>query len=321
MKYFIKNFFLFGLVIILIFTSINFFQNSFNTDPIHYRKQYESIVKKSNDYSGIIIGTSHATHSLRPSILDASGIKYYNYSLNGSNPEYYYKWYKNFIHNNEIKPKHCLYVVDFFMFDEEWLIRKFEQDVEYFPFKIFLNELLNTRDFNKIDLIVNRFPFIKYKNKLINSLKLQKGSCTFKSENYDRGYISFTLPFDSLKFIPKLNYKIYPKQIHYFNLLINLMLKDNIKIIFVMAPEYGIKVEEYYQMKSLKFIDYISKKLNLDFLNFNTQYNSFINKNIIFFSDWGHMNHTGAKIFSISIARRIQLLNKKRKVNQSFEKE
>ena len=207
------------------------------------------------------------------------------------------------------------------MFDEEWLIRKFEQDVEYFPFKIFLNELLNTGDFNKLDLIVNRFPFIKYRNQLINSLKLQKGNSTFKSENYDRGYISFTLPFDSLKFIPKLNYKIYPNQIHYFNLLINLMLKDNIKIIFVMAPEYGIKVEEYYQMKSLNFIDYTSKKLNLDFINFNTKFNSIINKNINYFTDWGHMNHKGAKIFSISISRQIKLLDKKIKVSQSFEKE
>ena len=310
MKHFVKNYLLFVLLAILIFTSINIFQSTYNAEPTHYRKQYESIINNANVYNGIIIGTSHASHSLRPTILDASGIRYYNYSLNGSNPEFHYKWYKSFIHYKEIKPKYCLYAFDFFMFDKDLLWRRFEQDVEYFPAHLFVNELLNNDNFNKFDLIVNRFPFLKYRRQIKQSLKLERGSPQFDSNTYDRGYISFSIPFDSIQFKPKLNYKIDPIQVGYFKLLLKQMLEDNVNIIFVMTPQYGINVNEYYQMESLKIIDYISKELDIPVLNYNTglglEFKSYINTNINYFSDWGHMNHNGANIFSNAIAKEIK---------------
>jgi hypothetical protein len=273
---------------------------------VHYRKQYESIINNVNGYSGIVIGTSHATHSIRPTILDKSGISYYNYSLNGSNPEFYFKWYNYFIHNNKIKPKYGLYVIDFFMFDTDRLRRRFESDAEYFPIHLFVTELLNNGDFNKFDFIINRFPFLKYRRQIKQSLQLQQGSTLFNSETYDRGYISFSMPFDSTKFKPKLNCKINPTQVKYFKILLRQMLADEINIMFVMTPEYGISVNEYYQMESLKIIDSISKELDIPILNFNIELRSFVNKNINYFTDWGHMNHKGANIFSKELAKEIR---------------
>jgi hypothetical protein len=301
MKLFVKKIFVFSLLVIIIFILINFFQKKYNIEPEHFKKQYESILNSKNKMDGIIIGTSHATHSMRPSILDKSGVKFYNYALNGSNPEFYLKWYNNFIHN-KIKVKYCLYSVDFFMFDDkDWLYRRFEHDSEYFPIKVFINELIFGYGYNKLDLIINRFPFLKYRNQIQESLRLKNGSKDCNVDNYDRGYISYTGHCDD--FYTDLGYNIYPKQLTSFKLLIKQMMKDRVKIYFIVAPEYRIDPSKYNEMISLKIINSISKKFNIPVFNFNTTYRSDINNNINYFTDWGHMNHRGAKMFSEKLAK------------------
>jgi lysophospholipase L1-like esterase len=61
-------------------------------------------------------------------------------------------------------------------------------------------------------------------------------------------------------------------------------------------------------MKSLKIIDSIAKSLKIPIINYNTDLISNTNKNINYFTDWGHMNHTGAKIFSNELAKEIKAL-------------
>jgi hypothetical protein len=303
---FLKRSFSFSIVVLLVFIIMNLFQSYYNIEPEHYKKQYESITNYKNDYEGIIIGTSHATHSIRPSILDKSGIRFYNYSLNGSNPEFYFKWYTTFIKNVEIKPKFCLFSIDFFMFDQVLLKRRIEKDSEYFPKKLFFNQLINNKNLNKFDFIINRFPVIKYRSQIKESLLLLKGNEMFNINNYDRGYISCSIPFDKNLFKPELNFQIDTTQVKYFKLLLKQMLDDNIKIILVMVPEYGIKVNQYDQMKSMKIIDSIKDQFNLPIINYNTELRSILNQNITYFADWGHMNHKGAKMFSRKLAKEIK---------------
>ena len=61
-----------------------------------------------------------------------------------------------------------------------------------------------------------------------------------------------------------------------------------------------------YKIELLKIIDYISKELDIPILNYNTELGSIINKNINYFTDWGHMNHQGAKIFSNELVKDIK---------------
>jgi hypothetical protein len=308
MGFFLKQLLLFILLVIFVFAGINLFQTFYNAEPVQYKNKYESVINDSQVFNGIILGTSYATHSMRPTLLDESGYRFYNYAFNGSNPEFHLKWYNHFIHKNKIKPKYCLYEVDFFMFDKDWLWRRFEQDAEYFPTNLFVNELLSDSDFKKMDVIINRFPFLKYRTQIKQSLLLKEGSQYFNSNNYDRGYISYSVPFDNKLFKPKLDYKIDSSQVKYFKLLLKQILDDDIKIIFVMTPQYGISEDKYYQMESLKIIDSISKKFNIPILNYKTKLRSGVNNNINYFTDWGHMNHSGAQIFSKDLAKEIKAL-------------
>jgi hypothetical protein len=305
---FSKKTLIFSILLIFIFGSINLFQSIYNIQPEHYRKQYEFLIDHSKEFNGIILGTSHATHSIQPSILNKTGLKFYNFSLNGSNPLYYYRWYNEFIHN-KINIKYCLFSVDFFIFDRNKLTRRFEQDVEYFPSKLFVNFLFSKGDYSNIDLIVNRFPFLKYRSQIKQSLQLKRGNKSFNIENYDRGYISFSCPFDISSFVPDTCIEIDSNQLNYFKSLIKQMLLDDVKIIFVITPEYGISENKYDDMRSLKIIDSFSEEFDIPILNFNKELKSDINNNVNYFSDWGHMNHRGAKVFSIKLSEIIYSKN------------
>lgn len=308
MTLFIKRIITLSLIVILVFIILNALQSSFNIDPIHYKKQYQKITSSKNDYDGIVIGTSHATHSIRPSILDKSGIRFYNFSLNGAKPEYYLKWYYKFVYHKKNKPKICLYAVDFFMFDNSWLWRNIEQDAEYFPKQLFYKELTKG-NLNKTDLIINRIPLFKYREQIIHSLKLEKGNKDYDIKNFDRGYISYSTQFKESSFKPRLDHKIDAIQVKCFKLLIKQMQEDDIKIFFIVAPEYGININSYHQMESLKIIDSLAKKFKIPLMNYNIELRSFINKNINLFSDWGHMNHKGSEIFSEKLARDLKAQN------------
>ncbi len=302
MKLFIKRLFFFALILAGIFGLINIFQTFYNLAPEHYKRQYSSIINFKSDYNGIILGTSRATHSIRPADLDQSGIQFYNYALNGSNPEFYLKWYNTFLHNNKTKPAYCLFAVDFFMFDKKWLWRRFEHDAEYFPTKIYTEALIENNGLNKFDLVINRFPFLKYRKQITNSIKLEQGAKVFNMNDYDRGYVCYFNALDTGGFTPRLKFNIYPDQVFYFESLLEKMQADKIKIFFVVTPEFGIDTTIYNKMESLKIIDTLAEKFNIPILNYNIKLRSDINLDISLFSDWSHMNNEGSKVFSKKLA-------------------
>ena len=305
-----KNLIIFTFLVISLFSTLNLFQTYYNSEPPQYRKQYETILQSKNYYNGIIFGSSNSAQSIRPKFLHKSGLNFYNYSINGSNPEFHYKRYKLLFKTKKVKPKYCIYGVDFFMFDENWLWRKFEQDVEYFPFSIFVKEFIFNDNISKRDLIFNRFPVLKYRNQISKSLKLVKENSFYNLEDFDSGYISFTgKSLEKTCFKPKLAYNIHSKQIYFFKKLIKLLIKDKVKTIFVFTPEYGIQQSEYFKMYSLKIIESISKEYSIPILNFNTELRSNVNCNKNYFTDWGHMNHLGAKIFTYNLAKQLRKHN------------
>src|SRR5688572_18586974 len=260
MSNFIRHTLIFLSIVLSIFISLNIFQSYFNEDPEHYKKQYQSAITPTPHYDGIILGTSHATHALCPSILDESGLTFHNYALNGANSEFYQEWFNKIYLPHRQKARFCLFAIDFFMFDKNWLWRRFDQDAEYFSNKVFLQELLLNTKSNKTDLIVNRFPFLKYRSQISASIRLKKGSPFFNVADYDRGYISYSRTFDSTLFKPNLKYKVDTFQVNCFKALINEMIEYDIKICFVMTPEYGIDKNEYSKMKSLQIVNEIAKE-------------------------------------------------------------
>lgn len=300
MKAFIKNLSILFFILFLIFFSVNYFQSFYNSSPEHYKLQYEEIIKKKEKVNSIIIGTSHATHSIRPSILDEQGLNFYNFSINGASPGFYTNWFNELFLKEYPIPEYCIFSVDWFMFDDEWLWRHFEQDAEYFPFSVYSTMFFNSQ-FNKKDLIDNRFPFLKYRKQLTESLKLVRGDSKFIMKEYDKGFVPIKTE-DKYRLFERTesqyNFKIKENQVDLFDKLVNRLKSLKVKMIFVMTPEYNIDINEYKGMRSIEIINNISKKNNIPFLNYNTTLRTDLNENIEYFDDWGHMNAVGSLKFS-----------------------
>src|SRR5436190_16329571 len=141
MKKFLKEFGIFCFVILVIVLVINYcFGKRYYT---HYELQYREAVGHSKKIDCIILGTSHGTHGIRPEVLDSLGLGFYNFAMNGSNPEFYWNWYTNVFAPSHPRPKYCIWATDWFLFDTVWLWRQFEQDSEYFPDSVFYAAVKN----------------------------------------------------------------------------------------------------------------------------------------------------------------------------------
>lgn len=299
MSTFIKSSILFFLVLLGTAMLLNVFQKYFNNSPDYYKKQYLEANSPKAYNEGIILGASHATHSMRPTYLDSSNVHTYNFALNGSNPEYYLNWYNKIYLRSNKKPEYCLYSINYFMFDEQLLWRNFDQDSEYFPFDVYWNEFIFKSNVNKKDLILNRYPIFKYRSQVVSNLIKKKN---IKFYDYDRGYISYSIPMDSARYSANLNHSVDSFQVECFKTLIKKMVTDSVKIIFIMTPEYGLKADDYSNMESMYIISQIAKNYGIPFLNYNNGYRSNMNMDMDLYNDWGHMNAKGSLLFSKKLA-------------------
>jgi len=298
LKVFYIDFLKFIILTILIFFVLNKFQGFYNNEPSHYKLQYKEVFAPKAKTVGIIIGTSHHSHSIMPSLLDSSGIKFYNFSLNGSSPGFYLDWLQEILIKYHGVPTYCVVGIDWFMFDKNWVTRSFEQDAEYYPNDFFIKKLFGINEFDTYSLLVNRFPAIKFRSEILKSLQLQAGDSLYPIAEYDRGFIPFYLPYAPWSFKVPKKAAIFNSEVENFEKLISTFTRLKIKIVFVMSPEYGISPSAYGKMKSLQIVEQISAKHKIKFLNFNTSLRSEINDSTGNFSDWGHMNKKGSTLFS-----------------------
>lgn len=288
---------------------MNVFQRYSNPGPYHYRQQYAQFEEDTLDAEAIIIGTSHATHAIRPSLLDKSHKKFYNFSLNGASPEFFYNWYHELYKSRFGRPDYCIIAIDWFMFDEEWLHRKFEQDSEYFPRDVFWRILLRGGDFDRGELVRSRFPILKYRRSFLSSLGFKQVDEGFLASGFDRGFIPVELPFDSSRFEVKYETSISAKRQQLFQKLVHELDSSGTKLVFVITPEYNVEPAWYEQIESLHFVREVAVRYQIPILNFNTTFRSSINEDINCFSDWGHMNDSGSVEFSMMLADKISNLS------------
>ncbi len=318
MKKIIRYIFVFTIIVLIPVPFINKFQADYNPTPEFYKLQYEAAQNTTPPFEGIIIGNSQPACSMRPSVLDSSGISFYNFSLPAAGPEFYYRWYNEVFRRNQPSPHYCIISIAWTMFDDHMYFRKLEQDSEYFTFGLFLKTLLNPTDYNLKDAFFNRFPFIKFRKSIKESLKFQKGRENYLMNTYDRGYTTYERPYDRNLFYVNKRWEIDTEPVIYFTKLVTQMVFEKVKIIFVLPPEYGIEPEFYKKSGALLIVNKLSKKFEIPFLNFNTDLRTYVNEDVIFFSDWRHMNGKGSMIFSKQLTKELcKVISKQQNNNEN----
>jgi len=296
MKKFIRQLSLFFAIIFTILLSINTFQSHYNNEPPHYKLQYAETANSQSQFNGVIIGTSQATHGIRPTQLDTLNNKYYNLALNGSTPDFYIKWINNIFKISHPKVNYWIISTDLhFLSGIGW--RDFEQDSEFFPFKNFWEMLLNNKTLDKKLLISNRLPLLKYRGRILKSFKKNHGPYEFILSDYDRGYITLKRN-DTVDFDKDINFKrtiTDEAKAKYIELIDSLSTLGG-KIVIIIPPEYNLLSDKYVNAK--EFLELLSKERGIPFYDFNDEVFDEKLQRTENFVDLYHLNGKGSKIFS-----------------------
>lgn len=96
----------------------------------HYYGQFYEMFENQYNADTIFIGTSHAAHGVNPKYIEAEipDRSFFNFALNGSNPQYYLDWWQVFLESGYPIPETIVYCVDWFMCDDGWLWRRIDFD-------------------------------------------------------------------------------------------------------------------------------------------------------------------------------------------------
>lgn len=259
----------------------------------HNELRYREITRNRANANAIVIGSSHGVRAINPAYLDNEDYSFYNFSFNGSNPEFYLKWYKELFRKYYPKPSLIVYEVDWFMFDKSWLWRSFNHDSEYFPLWVFFKTLLLTPD--RKTTFTNRYPLIKEKDRIRKKL-FGKDRESFENplDKYYKGYIPRHQEVNlKQKIIETTNDEI---QIKSFYELLDYLESEEIRVIFIQTPEY---LPGRTAGNSNEFLRQVSKERNIPFLDYNEVKTTSLNYDSTCFFDWGHLNEKGSKKFSI----------------------
>lgn len=315
MKKFIFHALLFMFIVGFLAIGLNAALGRYNDEPEHYALQYRELATRQVNANVIIIGSSHGSHSMRPSVLNTGRFTFYNFALNGGNPQFYFHWYREAFKGHYPKPEYCIYAVDWFLFNEYWLWRQFVQDSEFFTEDVF-RRCLESAEFNRTSLICNRFPLLKYREPadLGKALFLKIGDKRFPAEEYDDGFIPYRIPYDPAVLQPpplEENAWISGRKQDYLERLIQQLQADSIPLIFIMPPEHGIVPEQYKVLKSFQHIMKVATRYNIPVLNYNIERRSEINSCMEYFSDWGHMNTEGSMVFSTLLREDLRAIMEK----------
>ena len=130
----------------------------------------------------------------------------------------------------------------------------------------------------------------------------------FNTAEYDLGYIPFNTPYN-VDYLPADEaYQVDADEVEVFKDLLRILQSKQVVVIFLMTPEYGLTEVDYDRMESMKILNSIALENDISFLNYNTALKSSINEDISLFSDWGHLNGAGSRIFSDSLKVQLDLL-------------
>ena len=297
MKKFIQHIFLFLLILITIAVALNIYLTHTTKKNDYYQLQYNEVIHPAVNADNIIIGTSHAVHGIQPEILNTSGHRFYNFAFDGANPEFYLKWYKNIFKPHYKKPTTIVVAVEWFLFNTDWLWRRYEQDAAYFPPAVYNRHLIEGEPYNRSLLINNRYAILKYRTSLIKEISTHD-TYSYPVSKFKYGFIPYQVKKPVVtEFYPK-NVRIDEHLQNQFEALIEMINKDGVKLIFIQVPSFNTDAGIYKVNPTYKYFKSLADKYNAPFIDYNTDYRSTINTSKKYFSDGGHMNEAGSIEFS-----------------------
>jgi hypothetical protein len=265
-------------------------------------------IVKTDTSAIVVIGSSHAmAHFIPETIQDSLHESTFNYGTNGQKLLFSRAIYE--IRKRRFKPKMIILNID-----ADWFFDKHNQQdrmADLFPYYGNMGDII-FRDFSRKDRFIGHLKFLSktfpYNSTIVHVIKYK-----LKPQYDFKGYAPLYGPVDSLQLVQKINSESgksnvdVPRPdeelIDLFTQFIDNINKNNIRLFIIFSPDLlkPDSSERYMDQKIKKICDSKSTP-TVDFSN-----SAIFNNNRLLFHDFGHLNDSGARIFTGMLIDSIKL--------------
>lgn len=308
---------IFFVIIILICSTLPYFWGE-----SCYYQDYKVRTSLSGKLDTLIIGSSHALRSIKPTVLNEKlNTKAYNLSSPLMSMYGRYVMLEKEINRNPIKTVYLEISYNALTLDRKTL--GLEGDLYV------LGRFDNV--FERINFFTNAFTPDEYKKVLSDVIVRSKNS--FFTHNTIKQYETFGyLPVPSnnqllsdetkeeIKNTNSLDTKIKEESLNYFDKIIKLCKRNNIRVILVVTPVTEKMILEYNNLDDIfsQYID-LAKEYNCEYYDFNLDKNrvKLYSEETSFYDDT-HMSDSGAEVFSNRLTEIIKKVDEKKDITNEF---
>jgi hypothetical protein len=308
MKKFIKYFFFFISPLVLLSYFLDFFiSNNLKKSNKYAEKEYptwNAIIDGKVNSDILIYGNSRAWVDFNPTMIsDSLHISAYNLGIDGHGFKLQYLRHRMLLKNNN-KPKIIIVSVDIFILNNRKELYNSEQ---FLPYMLWNREIKSaTIDYDGFNSLDYDLPLIRYYGKteaLETAIRFFSGHLSnpvCRVKGYQGRNESWNTDFDKAKLnMKKYEAKLDSETIILFEKFLAECKKQNIKLIFVNAPEY-IEGQKFTKNRGevLSLYTNYSHKYNIPFYDYSNDAISYQKK---YFYNTVHMNKTGAELFTAKL--------------------
>ncbi len=284
-----------------------FISNNLKKSNKYAEKEYptwNAIIDGKVNSDILIYGNSRAWVDFNPTMIsDSLHISAYNLGIDGHGFKLQYLRHRMLLKNNN-KPKIIIVSVDIFILNNRKELYNSEQ---FLPYMLWNREIKSaTIDYDGFNSLDYDLPLIRYYGKteaLETAIRFFSGHLSnpvCRVKGYQGRNESWNTDFDKAKLtMKKYEVKLDTQTIILFEKFITECKKQNIKLIFVYAPEY-IEGQIFTKNRDevLSLYTKYSHKYNIPFYDYSTDAISYQKK---YFYNTNHLNKTGAELFTTKL--------------------
>ncbi len=254
----------------------------------------------------LIFGSSTANHHYVPDILSQKlQMSCYNTGRDGNTIFYSYAVFQSIL-KRYIPEQIILDINDLEFMKDEKSYERISSLLPYYDKHPEIRSIIQLKSpLEKFKLISKIYPF----NSLL--FTIGAGNADFNKEreyvNDHNGYIPLEYVWKGALVVDsfKMNYQLDTIKRNIFESFISKCRDFNIHLTIIRSPEYK---KQKFEDSTIKIVKRISDQYNIPFYNYTND--SFFLKHRELFYNPGHLNDSGAKIFTEMIADRIRKTNK-----------
>jgi hypothetical protein len=278
------------------------YQNLLKDQHGYYHK-YKTAFLQANSYDVLFLGSSRVQMHYNARLFDSlTGSNSFNLSLSGATPKVSFAALKTYL-NKSHPPKYIISDIDYHHIGyESNTIAEFNN---YFPF---LKDKELRNNFSEIDPRMKWFyylpyyslPFTGYKN-ISTGLNTMMGRLNKTDTLFYKGYFKECMR-PALNYEKSLSEHVIPNpvELNYLDSIIQLCKKKQILISFVSSPIFGGgRLDATNKEELLTQLQTHVAKRGSDYKDLSSL--EFCNRRELFV-DHFHMNHIGARLFTIQLA-------------------